>query len=120
MTLTSNEAKLISMVAVGIGSFVIGVIPACFAARGRFVSRKLILSALLCFGGGVLFATSMLHMLPETRELLPDYAELVFCCGFLLLYLVDEIVHYIWIKEDVATPHTHNILTLDRGPTQNR
>lgn len=113
MRLSPSEAKWIAMLAVGIGSFVIGVIPACLVARGRIVSRKLLISALLCFGGGVLLATSVLHMLPETRDLLPEYAELTFCCGFLLLYLVDEIAHYFWIKEDVPAHQPHGILTLD-------
>lgn len=35
-------------------------------------------------------------MLPETRESMPEYAELVFASGFLLLYLIDETVHYFW------------------------
>jgi zinc transporter ZupT len=52
------------------------------------------MSALLCFGAGVLLAVSMLHMLPEAHDGLPDLAELSFCIGFLLLYLIDEVVHF--------------------------
>ncbi|XP_012281797.1 uncharacterized protein LOC105700505 [Orussus abietinus] len=107
MTLSEIEAKFASMFAVGVGSFVVGMIPICFAARGREVRRKLLLSSLLCFGGGVLLATALLHMLPEIRETLPDYAELMFCCGFLFLYLVDETVHYFW-GTDVESPRNGN------------
>lgn len=88
------QAKLASMVLIGAGSFIVGVVPACFVSRAQDLQRKLLLSCTLCFGAGVLLATAMLHMLPEVREDLPDYAELMFSCGFLTLYLVDECVHY--------------------------
>lgn len=107
MTLTAKNAKFLSIFLIGIGSFIIGIIPACFVKRRNTVSRKLFLSGLLCFGGGVLLATSLLHMLPETRESLPKYAELVFSCGFLLLYFVDEVAHYFWIKDDRTNQSSH-------------
>lgn len=88
------QAKLVSMLLIGAGSFVIGVAPACFVSRAQHLQRKLLLSCALCFGAGVLLATATLHVLPEVHEGLPDHAELVFTCGFLLLYLVDECVHY--------------------------
>lgn len=88
------QAKLASMVLIGVGSFIIGIAPACFVSRTRHLQRKLLLSCALCFGAGVLLATAMLHVLPEVRQGLPDYAELVFSCGFLVLYLVEECVHY--------------------------
>lgn len=88
------QAKLVSMLLIGVGSFVVGVAPACFVSRARHLQRKLLLSCALCFGAGVLLATATLHVLPEVRKGLPDYAELVFSCGFLTLYLVEECVHY--------------------------
>lgn len=88
------QAKLASMVLIGAGSFVVGIAPACFVSRARHLQRKLLLSCALCFGAGVLLATATLHVLPEVRHGLPDYAELVFSCGFLVLYLVEECVHY--------------------------
>ncbi|XP_076231094.1 zinc/iron regulated transporter-related protein 88E [Calliopsis andreniformis] len=96
MMITAVQAKLASMIAIGAGSFVVGVAPACFVSRVRDLQQRLLLSCTLCFGGGVLLATSILHMLPETRESMPNYAELLFASGFLLLYLVDEFVHYFW------------------------
>jgi solute carrier family 39 (zinc transporter), member 1/2/3 len=62
---------------------------------------------LLCFGGGVLLATTFLHLLPEIREsiealieddLMPDWglslAELLMMIGFFLIYLIEELVHF--------------------------
>lgn len=98
MPLTPYDAKLWSIFLIGIGSFVVGIVPTCFIKRRNGVQKKLLLSVLLCFGGGVLLATSLLHMLPETRESLPHYAELILSCGFFILYFVDEIAHYYWIK----------------------
>lgn len=65
-----------------------------------------IVSVLLCFGGGVLLATTFLHLLPEvsgevdrlikTGEI-PDLglhlAEVFMMTGFFLIYLIEEIVH---------------------------
>lgn len=88
------QAKIASMVLIGAGSFIVGVTPACFVSHAEHLQRKLLLSCTMCFGAGVLLATACLHMLPEVREDLPDHAELVFTCGFLVLYLVEECVHY--------------------------
>ncbi|KAK9308586.1 hypothetical protein QLX08_001447 [Tetragonisca angustula] len=68
MMVTVVQAKLASMIIIGVGSFVVGVAPTCFVSRVRYLQQNLFLSCTLCFGGGVLLATSVLHMLPETRE----------------------------------------------------
>lgn len=97
MSITVVQAKLASMIAIGAGSFVVGIAPLCFVSRVRELQQRLLLSCVLCLGGGVLLGTCILHMLPETRELMSNnYAELVFACGFLLLYLIDEAIHYFW------------------------
>ncbi|XP_055704522.1 zinc transporter ZIP3-like [Phlebotomus papatasi] len=64
------------------------------------------IGCLLCFGGGVLLATTFLHLLPEVAENiealvesghLPEMpfhtAELLMCSGFFLMCLVEEIIH---------------------------
>ena len=107
MTISTVQAKLASMIAIGAGSFVVGVAPACFVSRAQELQQRLLLSCTLCFGGGVLLATSILHMLPETRESMPTHAELVFACGFLFLYLVDESVHYFWNDADRGSDSQH-------------
>lgn len=96
------ETKVVAIVALGIGSMIIGILPACLAQRTRNNS-PLILSCLLCFGGGVLLATSLVHILPELREQMSvsfsQYAEIIFCAGFFILYLIDELVHLCYGEE---------------------
>nr|NP_001299214.1 zinc transporter ZIP2 [Papilio xuthus]BAM20083.1 zinc/iron transporter [Papilio xuthus] len=87
-----STAKAISMVALGVGSFITGMIPACFTEGARR-RHPLFISTLLCFGAGVLLSTSLVHMLPEAREKLPKYSELMLCIGFFIVYFVDEMVH---------------------------
>lgn len=84
--------KVLAMLSLGLGSLISGMLPAFFSknVRDRF---PLLISSLLCFGAGVLLATSLVHMLPEARENLPNYSELALCAGFFLVYFVDELVH---------------------------
>lgn len=101
------ESKLLACVTLGFGSVFFGLIPACFTNTSRNQS-PLLLSCLLCFGGGVLFATSITHMLPENRAKLgpyQEYAEIIFCLGFFILYIIDEIVHFFYGE-------TNSILTI--------
>lgn len=90
------EAKITAMITLAMSSTIIGLLPACFSRRCR-TNFPLLISAMLCFGGGVLLATSLVHMLPEIRTTLhgnwKQYAELLYCAGFFVLYLVDEIAH---------------------------
>ena len=68
---------------------------------GNAGSRHTFLTSfLLCFGGGVLLATSLIHLLPEISHNLESSAErleleflpeLVLCAGFFLIYLVEEL-----------------------------
>ncbi|CAG9130027.1 unnamed protein product [Plutella xylostella] len=88
-------SKAVAMLALGLGSFIAGMLPVSFSDRAR-QKNPLLLSSLLCFGAGVLLSTSLVHMLPEAREKLPQYSELCLCVGFFLVYLVDEIVHFFY------------------------
>jgi len=63
-----------------------------------------IASLLLCFGAGVLLATSFLHILPEAREGMLEVqeslgieclAELALCSGIFLVYFVENLVHLV-------------------------
>ncbi|XP_058798153.1 protein zntC isoform X2 [Phymastichus coffea] len=77
------------------------------AAVAADTSQGLLTSLLLCFGGGVLLFTTFLHLAPEVRESVElhqsngqlatlgslSLAELLFCCGFFVVYLVEETVH---------------------------
>ncbi|XP_014236650.1 protein zntC-like isoform X1 [Trichogramma pretiosum] len=132
--------KIGSMIVLGIGSLVLGMLPLLIGRcreRKSLTQRKvmssvpsannsaastltvdthqyaetaqqgLLTSLLLCFGGGVLLFTTFLHLAPEVHESVAYHqsthqlvdlgslslAELLFCCGFFLVYLVEETVH---------------------------
>lgn len=69
---------------------------------------------LVCIGGGVLFATSFLHLLPEVREGFEKLTtrfpvtEGVVCVGFLAVYALEEIVHACLGHSHHASDHGHS------------
>ncbi|KAJ2949386.1 hypothetical protein O0L34_g15299 [Tuta absoluta] len=105
ITMDVTTAKAVSMLALGLGSFVVGMVPAC-VSEGARQRHPLLISCLLCFGAGVLLSTSLAHMLPEAREKYPEYSELMLCIGFFLVYLVDEVVHFFYGSSE---GHHHNV-----------
>lgn len=117
------ETKIVSMVLLGSLSIVLGMIPIAIVKRLRWGSSggqamswstQALISGLLCFGGGVLMGTGLVHMLPEVHEGFEQVKKLrqmhtdlplgliVVCAGFFLVYLVEEIVHLI------SDRHAHN------------
>ncbi|KAG8262236.1 hypothetical protein J6590_056300, partial [Homalodisca vitripennis] len=126
-------AKATSMVALGSAAFVVTMVPVLI---GRRISSKhppqietrntrmdFILSLFLSFGGGVLLCTTFLHLLPEvTKNIehlqrkgkIPEdfplpLPELIMCCGFFIMYIVEEVAHKIL--------HSHHA---KQGGTQDR
>ncbi|XP_069689554.1 uncharacterized protein [Periplaneta americana] len=87
-----HDAKYIAAFVLGAITFVSGML----AVTLLTVRRKYLLltSSFLCFGAGVLLATSVIHMLPEAYDRMPDRAGLAYCAGFLLMYLIDEIITF--------------------------
>lgn len=63
MALGVNEAKIISMLILGLGSMIFGLLPIYFSRRSR--RHPLLLTILLCFGAGVLLSTAIVHILSE-------------------------------------------------------
>ena len=65
-----DDSKYLSMFLLGGISLLLGFLPLkigkFFVADDKEWKRTLT-SVLLCFGGGVLFATAMIHMIPEVR-----------------------------------------------------
>ncbi|XP_058798154.1 zinc transporter ZIP1 isoform X3 [Phymastichus coffea] len=107
-------AKTVTMVTLCLVSICMGIIPMQIAKYFKIVSSNQVINprsfryvnVLLGFGGGVLFCTTFLHMLPEVEEgveHLMAEGELphvdfslakIFCCtGFFVMYLIEEIVH---------------------------
>ncbi|XP_076619168.1 zinc transporter ZIP1 isoform X3 [Colletes latitarsis] len=106
-------AKGVTMIILCVVSTCMGILPMQMAkclkwntagvANPR--STKLV-GLLLGFGGGVLFCTTFLHLLPEVKEGVEDLtengklptlsfslAEALTCTGFFIMYLVEESVH---------------------------
>ncbi|XP_012276790.1 zinc transporter ZIP3 isoform X2 [Orussus abietinus] len=106
-------AKGVTMVVLCSVSIVMGLLPIHLAKRLGWnpsdsldVRSSRAASLLLGFGGGVLFCTAFLHLLPEVGHgiddlvmegSLPDLgfslAETLTCLGFFAMYLVEETVH---------------------------
>lgn len=93
--------KVLSLTALGAGSFVLGLLPLWLrggvSAGGPDCPRHAagagpLLTALLSFGAGALLSTALVHMLVEASEELPRAAPVAMLIGFLVLYLVDEMV----------------------------
>ncbi len=97
-------AKIIAMVGVFILPFVATFLPYkvsdLFARKGE--KGKAVLSGLICFGGGVFFATFILHMAPEARAILDvalmkpyniqyPVADLIMAGGFFLVFFMEKI-----------------------------
>ena len=70
------EVKIIAMSLLGIISLLLGILP---LKLGSFIDtddgernfwKRTITSVLLCFGGGVLLATSFIHLLPDVSSFL--------------------------------------------------
>lgn len=130
-------AKVVSIIILGVVSFLIGLLPLQLSKwfNLKFTSSQckgksgLVISLLLCFGGGVLMFTTFIHLQPEVREELeelihegkaPDFenfADLVFCAGFFFVYLIEEVVHGILDrKHDHSNDETclHRTVSLRR------
>ncbi|XP_044736008.1 zinc transporter ZIP1-like isoform X1 [Chrysoperla carnea] len=107
-------AKIIAMTVLGLSSFTVGIFPVRLEKYFDLSHTRnphknnLLISLMLCFGGGVLLFTTFLHLQPEVRESfaklekqqkIPTFgtgipiAELVFCTGFFFVYLIEEVVH---------------------------
>ncbi|XP_021194279.2 zinc transporter ZIP3 [Helicoverpa armigera] len=107
-------AKIITMVCLFGISMVTGCLPMVISLKydwfktsdSNLRSSNQLVMGLLAFGGGILFATTFMHLLPEVDENiealqeagdLADFplflAGLIMCGGFFMIYLIEELVH---------------------------
>ena len=66
-----DGTKYLAMVLLGGISLILGFIPlkiGKYFVNDDKVWKRTLTSVLLCFGGGVLFATAMIHMIPEVSK----------------------------------------------------
>lgn len=102
-------AKAVAMCVLFLASFTLGTLPIKLSKWFHWESNpknSIIVNILLCFGGGVLFCTTFIHLVPEVAEgiehlqesgELPDLkmplADFLMCAGFFIMYFVEECVH---------------------------
>jgi len=105
-------AKVTAMVVLFCASAICGSIPFLLNRCYRWTESQtnarsaIVVKCLLYFGGGVLLATTFLHLLPEVQEVVEELqecniigeltfplAELLMCCGFFLMYFIEEAMH---------------------------
>lgn len=104
MYYTISDLKLIAIVVISFGSYFFGVLPNILGLGTKY-QNSVTLSAVLCFGGGVLFATSIIHILPDIRKDLSQWSEVVFCLGYLLIYFVDVVVVMLSSKQQTESEY---------------
>jgi len=109
--------KLITMTLLAVVSLILGFLPlkiSKYFINDDNIWKRTFTSVLLCFGGGVLFATSFIHMLPEVRENIEEsgidfdgvpMAEILICAGFFFIYFIEESVHFFL---DSGVHHHHD------------
>merc|ERR1711997_1121824 len=81
----------------------------------KYKKAQWLLTALNCFGAGVIITTCFTHMLPEVNDFLEmNYkqktitnsglalGEILLICGFLMIYLVEEVAHAVLLKMKVT------------------
>lgn len=124
MSLTAT--KIVVAILFGIVRFFFGMLPikiyvlvqkwehkedkSAFEGSKRHEQVKCGLAMMQSFGGGVLFATCLLHMMPEVHESVEDlkkysetvtdypFSQLIVCLGFLAIYFVEEISNWLISK----------------------
>lgn len=95
--------KVTALLLLGFLKLIVGLSPIIFSDYLKnFGERwvKVATSLALCFGGGVLFASCMLHMIPKVRDSLDlmnwkssfPLAEFIVCCGFFVVFFIEEFV----------------------------
>ncbi|KAJ2938771.1 hypothetical protein O0L34_g3392 [Tuta absoluta] len=115
-------AKGVSMATLFCASMICGLVPTLVAKKFKWInadeagdlkSRNRVVMTLLSFGGGVLLATTFMHLMQEIEENVEHLqclgklgqfefklTPLLTCCGFFIMYFVEELVHlYIHSRE---------------------
>lgn len=103
-------AQVVAPLLLLFGTFTLGTLPIWLVRKLQTsTTGPKVLSFLVCLGGGVLFATSFLHLIPEVREGFEGTSEryplteAVVCFGFFAVYLVEEVVHS-------CLKHSHGVM----------
>ncbi|KAH8394696.1 hypothetical protein KR222_002035, partial [Zaprionus bogoriensis] len=108
-------AKIVSMVVLTVVTVLCGSLPyllnRCFKWTDKAPEEtraSTVVRCLIYFGGGVLLATTLLHMLPDVIEVVQllqrcgylaatpfALPEMLMCTGFFIMYALDELMHWV-------------------------
>jgi len=115
-------AKIISMVCLGLITWLVGLLPLVGVRWGWMKSSEgeqgqrtvAIFSAMMSFGGGVILTSCLTHMLPDVNDILAEMragsddsvlansdlpvAEIFVLAGFILIYVVEEFGHWALVR----------------------
>jgi len=112
-------AQVVSMLCLGLVTWIIGILPLLGVRKGWISSSESqqtplminLFSSLICFGGGVILTSCLTHMLPDVNEVFNEavldgtfpksdlpVAEILVLTGFLMIYLMEEVMHFILVK----------------------
>ncbi|XP_011629888.1 zinc transporter ZIP1-like [Pogonomyrmex barbatus] len=119
-------AKAVTMVVLCTVSTIMGIVPMLLAKwlkwdmSSQNPRSMRMVGILLGFGGGVLFSTTFLHLIPEVAEGVQNLvesgkmnplnfslADMLACAGFFIMYLVEESVHTYLRKRQAGRQDTH-------------
>lgn len=114
---TGNQTKIIAIFVLGVGSLISGLAPRCISERNR-TRFPFIMSLMLCFGAGIIFATAFIHVLPHVRDqMMYSNAEIIMCIGFFVMYFVEEFIHY-FFGNKIPSFHDHEPIIIDNNMEQ--
>jgi len=135
-------AKIVSMVGLGLVTWLVGVLPLLGVRMGwlrqiesqQTPTMVTLFSCLTMFGGGVILTSCLTHMLPDVNEVFlsslesgnfPDsglpVAEILVLAGFLMIYLLEEALHLLLVKcgplkeDEKSGGHGHSHGDVDLG-----
>lgn len=118
-------AKVVAMCVLFTASMLLGCLPLQLNkwlnwGGGGNAKNNATVTVLLCIGGGILMATTFIHLLPEVSEQIEALeqfsdlpfpsAQLLMCIGFFTMYFVEETIHhYLEKRQNGILQRTYSI-----------
>merc|ERR1712150_91705 len=111
-------AKVVVLILLGLLQLLFGLLPLLFHSLLQKELSKVVrrsIGVALCAGGGILISTIFIHMMKEVKELLAKthlsqsqipLPELLLCTGFLLILIVESVVHKVVVSSSMPG-HSH-------------
>ncbi|XP_063699047.1 zinc transporter ZIP3 [Culicoides brevitarsis] len=119
-------AKITAMTVLFVASTIFGLLPFKLSKWLNWTvdenaRTSTVISTLLSFGGGVLLATTFLHLQPEIAETIESLqakgsmgdlsfslAPFLMCAGFFMIYLIEEVIHTYLLSQENSSKAAAN------------